>query len=76
MAMAIFGNEISIQPAGSNHNPENTGGSRSALQNSDINRAELGALLRRHEKNTPRGARGFWQGFMAAQAASCANSNG
>ena len=76
MSMAIFGDEISFQIANMRPKADNRGSGGCALQNSDINRAELGALLRRQDKDGARGGRNFWQGFMAAQAASCANSNG
>ena len=48
--------------------------SRSALQNPEMNRHELGRLLRRQDRQFTRQPNG-WTSFFAANPARCANSN-
>ena len=50
---------------------------RSALQNPDISRVQLAALLRRRAENaaSDQTRKIFWSAFMATQSASPANGN-
>lgn len=74
MTCSIIGNNVQVLMPSQNDTAPVTG---SALQNPDLSRAQLGALLRRKsptisQKSTQRT---FWSSFMAQVVASNANSN-
>ena len=48
----------------------------SALQNPDLSRAKLGAILRKRPRSSPKKAQNlFWSAFTAYHADQCANCN-
>ena len=76
MSCSVISDQINIvMDSRAENQPElSTGGS--ALQNPDLSRAKLGAMLRRKPRTSQKKTRNtFWSAFIACHAEQHANSN-
>jgi hypothetical protein len=76
MSCSVFSDKINIVMDSQVDTPVPGLAAGSALQNPDLSRAKLGAILRQRPRSSPKKAHNlFWSAFTAYHADQCANCN-
>ena len=76
MSCSVISDKINIVLDSQADIPQRSLASGSALQNPDLSRAKLGAILRKRPRSSPKKAHNlFWSAFTAYHADQCANCN-